>query len=735
MANQKVIVSVLADTRKFHSAMREAGKSSGLTQLASGAKKLAAALAAAAAGASVAAIAIGRKAVSAASDLEQSAGAIDDVFKQAAKQMHNLADAAATSVGLSKNSYNELALVLGTQLKNGGTSIDKLAGKTNELITLGADLAAGFGGSTVDAVQAISSALKGERDPIEKYGVSLKQAAIDAKAAELGFTKVGGALSQEASNAATLALIMEQTSDMHGKFGREGDTLAQKLQILKAKLENAAATIGTYLLPIVTKAVDAFTTLLGPALERLKGWIENTALPALQALSGFIKDKALPVLQRFASEFAEKVIPALQDAATWITGTVIPAVSTMAQKLWENRDSIIPIAAAIGAAVVAFTTIARVMATTRAIMTAFTTAQTLLNAAMRANPIGLIMAAIAALVTGLIVAYRQHEGFRTAVNNVWTNVMTVVNGVVAWFKTYVWPTLSAVFSAVVAAVTLVKDGFIVAWNLISSAVSIAVAAISAVLTPLIAVISAAFSVVSALVSGVWSVAWTLFSSVVTGAWAIVSSIIGGISRFIGGIFGAVSALINGNWSGAWTKFTTTISTAWNDARRAVSDGIGRVTSLVSELPGKVVSAIGNVGSTLWNAGSEIIGGFIRGITSGFSKVKEKLGQLTSWLPSWKGPKPLDKVLLMENGRLVIGGFIRGLESKYGAVRESLGGLTGALPSMVTPGGRLQLTGSPAAAAAARYEIHVHQLHTTPETGRIIVNAIREYEETSGRRLS
>ena len=40
-----------------------------------------------------------------------------------------------------------------------------------------------------------------------------------------------------------------------------------------------------------------------------------------------------------------------------------------------------------------------------------------------------------------------------------------------------------------------------------------------------------------------------------------------------------------------------------------------------------------------------------------------------------------------------------------------------------------------AGRAAVYEIHVHQLATTPETGRQIVNAIREYENTSGRRLA
>lgn len=43
--------------------------------------------------------------------------------------MKQFAAQAATSVGLTKNEYNELATVLGTQLKNGGTAMSELGGK------------------------------------------------------------------------------------------------------------------------------------------------------------------------------------------------------------------------------------------------------------------------------------------------------------------------------------------------------------------------------------------------------------------------------------------------------------------------------------------------------------------------------------------------------------------------------------------------------------------------------
>ena len=207
------------------------------------------------------------KAVMAASELEQSTGAIDAVYKENAQAMHDMASSAATNLGLTRDEFNQLGTVIGAQLKNGGTAMDELAPKAGELIGVGADLAAMFGGTTSDAVAALSSALKGERDPIERYGVSLNQAAIDAKAAELGFEKVGSSLSAEANQAATLALIMEQTADAHGAFGRESNTMAGQVERAKASFGNLVAELGTAFLPVVTEAVSFLNANVIPAIS------------------------------------------------------------------------------------------------------------------------------------------------------------------------------------------------------------------------------------------------------------------------------------------------------------------------------------------------------------------------------------------------------------------------------------------------------------------------------------
>ena len=181
----KLEIVVLAETAKAVNALKNFTKNAGLDGMISHVGKLGAAAGVALGGLGAAAGVYLKGAIGEAGNLEQSIGAIDTVFKTNTAQMHEWAKGAQNSVGLSRDSYNQLATVIGTQLKNGGTAMDQLGGKTNELISLGADLASMFGGTTADAVGALSSALKGERDPIERYGVSLKQAEIDAKAAAL----------------------------------------------------------------------------------------------------------------------------------------------------------------------------------------------------------------------------------------------------------------------------------------------------------------------------------------------------------------------------------------------------------------------------------------------------------------------------------------------------------------------------------------------------------------------
>jgi hypothetical protein len=195
--------------------------------------------------------------VAAASDLEQQFGALDSIFKGNANEM-KLFSKEMNNIGLSTADAARQSSYLGAMLKGSGLSVEDTTEKTKDLVRLAGDLAATFGGPTSQAVSAIASLMRGERDPIERYGVSLKQ--VDVNAQMLTDAKNGLVFAgeKEAAMNATLTLLYDKTIDAQGQAARESETYAAKLGELQAKLTDASAEIGEALLPMLIKVGDFF---------------------------------------------------------------------------------------------------------------------------------------------------------------------------------------------------------------------------------------------------------------------------------------------------------------------------------------------------------------------------------------------------------------------------------------------------------------------------------------------
>lgn len=651
---QSIKISVTADTKRFRSEMGKIGQAEGgVGKLKQSMSALGIGMKGLAAGAigfgATAAFAIGKQAVGAASNLQQSMGAVDDVFKSSAKQVHAYAQKAADAVGLSRNQYNEMATLIGTQLKNGGTAANQLADQANKVIKIGADLSAQFGGSTKDAVDALSAALKGERDPIEKYGISLTQNAIDAEAAALGYKKVNGQLTTQATQAATLSLIHKQSADSTGKFARETDTLAHKQQVLSAKWEDAKAKLGNMLLPIVTK------------------------------VTGFIADHIVPLIGK---------LPGLLAGL----GRVIGGVFVGAWRLL----------------------------------------------------VGVVKTAASALQIAWEVIKMVFQLGVTAVSAVMSGLATVVG--------WAWDGVKLVFSAAISVVKFAWEGFLALLRGGAAAISGIFTGIATVASWVWTGIKTVISGAGAVIQGVWNglkVAAGWLGSAFQGLLGVVKSIWNGIKTAIGAaahqvkitfqtIVGSIGMVIG--WFGkllskVWNVMGQIISSIWN--------GIVKVVSWVAGIPGKIVKAFGNAGKILLNVGKNIIKGLWDGIKSGFSMVKDGLKWLTSKLTSWKGPEDVDRVLLRGAGQAVIQGFVDGMASRYSTVRSSLQGLTRAMPGMIDgqalagAGADLPLPVYAAAGSAGR-ETHLHvtvnTLAADARTGQAVVDAVRQHEQSTGRKL-
>lgn len=153
-------------------------------------------------------------------------------------------------------------------------------------------------------------------------------------------------------------------------------------------------------------------------------------------------------------------------------------------------------------------------------------AQRVLNLAMRANPIGLIITAITLLVGGLVLAYQKSETFRNIVNGIGTAIMSVVRPAIDWFTGTALPALGAF-------TMWVGEQFLKLWPIIKTAFDIAVA----VVTDFIGRISQYFQGGFQVLTGIFD----FFKNLFTGNWSglrdSVLQIAGGLWDMLGGIFG------------------------------------------------------------------------------------------------------------------------------------------------------------------------------------------------------
>lgn len=189
--------------------------------------------------------------------------------------------------------------------------------------------------------------------------------------------------------------------DVETAFGKVNQSLSGQLQDLKVKLQNAFGSLGDTILPGLVKDASNLFDQLSAAAKNLQ--------PDMKTLGADI------------SAVGSAIAPFLPSLST---------VLSVAERLT-------PIVVALGTAFLAYKTYALASAgATVLVEGAFavaavatgglTGAMILLDAAMDANPVGLVIAAIAALAAGFIYAWQTSETFRDTVTKVWNDVLTAV---------------------------------------------------------------------------------------------------------------------------------------------------------------------------------------------------------------------------------------------------------------------------------------------------------------------
>jgi hypothetical protein len=241
------------------------------------------------------AIRFGRESIEQARDLERNLFALDTVFDDLAPGMREFAKN-AENIGLSQSKAAKASTFIGSVLKQSGFEMSAVAEETENLVRLGTDLAALYGYDVQEALLGMTALFRGEYDPIEKFGVAMKQQEINSELAARGQDKLEGAARRNAEQTVRLELLYQRAADAMGAFSGQAGSLYTEQKKLGATFENMQAQLGTALLPAVSDLNRELRKLLGeitPGLIQIFGVLAEV----LEGILGIFRDAVDPTTE------------------------------------------------------------------------------------------------------------------------------------------------------------------------------------------------------------------------------------------------------------------------------------------------------------------------------------------------------------------------------------------------------------------------------------------------------
>lgn len=250
-------------------------------------------------------------------------------------------------------------------------------------------------------------------------------------------------------------------------------------------------------------------------------------------------------------------------------------------------------------------------------------------------------------------------------DNVWPHIQTLITNVMNVVQTIistVWGLIQTIFNTYGTQIQ----------NIVSTVFN----QIQNVINTVMGVIQGIIDVVTGIISGNWEQVWNGINNIASSVWngikTTVQNAINIVSNVIDGALSTISSL----WESAWDGISSFLSDAWEGIKSAVSDGIDSVVNFFSDLPGNILSAIGDVGNLLWDAGSSIIDGLLGGLQSAAEGMFGWVGGIADTIASLKGPLPYDRKLLIPAGEAIIGGLKKSMMSSFEDVKDEVSKMGG-----------------------------------------------------------
>ncbi len=496
----------------------------------------------------------------------------------------------------------------------------------------------------------------------------------------------------------TMKSSIQIQKELHDAFGK----LSESEQIAAASAIFGKNQMAPWLALINTAPEDVGK--LNESLETCAGTTDEMAEAMMSGFGGSL-EKLKSSIDVLVTSIGEALAPTIQKVAEFIQG-LVDKFNALTPAQQETIVKIGLVVAALGPLLIV---VGKVISSIGTIMTwapkIVSGVQSVIGIGSKlmgglqalwgvilANPIVLIVAAIAAAVAAFIYFWNTSEEFRQFWINLWEAIKSAVQAVVQAITTFFTQTIPEAFNAFVEFFKGLWEGIksffsgiwesmkeivSTAWETIKNVVQVAIMAIGEFFSTALTIITLPFQFIWENCKEIILTAWEAIKGIVTGALEAIKTGIStaweAVKTTTSTVFEAVKTVITTVWtaiksaldpiingiktavSTAWeaiktatsTVFNavkTTVTTIWNGIKTAVTTVVNGVKTAVStawnevkNITSTVFNAVKTAVSTAWNAikttVTTVINSIKSGVSSGLNAVKSTVSSILNGIKS------------------------------------------------------------------------------------------------------
>ena len=196
----------------------------------------------------------------------------------------------AKSLGMTEQQYKSNATSLSTFLGNMGFANEEISNMSGRAMELAADLGALADVPIDQAMGDFKSALMGNYEALDKYGVNISAATLENSEYVKSLGKTWNQLSDNEKMMAVWNEVLKQSSSAQGLAKQESESFNSQMRLLKDSIGETVGALGEQLLPILEPVIQKIQEVV----DKITNWIKEnpeaagTILQIVGAIGAFL---------------------------------------------------------------------------------------------------------------------------------------------------------------------------------------------------------------------------------------------------------------------------------------------------------------------------------------------------------------------------------------------------------------------------------------------------------------